>query len=284
MHNKTKSLKIAIRSKPSLKERIDVLLNAYQGEDCYILTAGPSINELAIERLREVLRGKLVIAVKQTFDIIPEHVDFHVINPYNYQIYDFKGTDPVRIIIDGEGSTLKTPNYEPDMAFEIEKTQTGHRDKSLAARKDFSKYELDHNLLRPWGPGIMYEIVLYLPVLFGCKNLFIIGWDLGRPDTEVITRFYKKKSISGFLGHIIYKRYSELTYNRYMKIINVFRTLLSSLGINIRLNEPAITKNEAKFIASSTKSLYEYLTSRNINARIISDTSMVDPIFPRVEL
>lgn len=283
MHKHTKTLLSNLRRENKFENKLGLLKDAYPGEDCYILTGGPSINEIPVDKLLEVTSGKLVIAVKQTYNIIPEAVDFHIINPYNYEPYHFLN-DPVRIRVEIEGSKLKTPQYDPDLTFKIDKKTAGVREVSLASTLNYENYTLENTILRPWGPGIMHELVIYLPILLGCKHVYILGWDLGSPNSEVIDRFYRKNGFLQSVKKLIVTKVSRGFYNRYIMVTNIFRNLLSKLGFKVLLNEPSISEDEAIFIAKSTAKLYQFFKDHELDVKIISSTSMVDDTFPRTTL
>ena len=283
MHKHTETLLASIRRETRLENKLELLKNAYSGEDCYILTGGPSVKEIPVDKLMDATQGKLVIAVKQTYNIVPEAIDFHIINPYNYEPYSFIN-DPVRIRVEIEGSKLKTPQYDPDLTFEIDQKTAGIRNASLASTMDYENYTLENTTLRPWGPGIMHELVVYLPILLGCKRVYIMGWDLGSPNSEVIDRFYGKNRLLQFVEKFIVNKVSRGFYNRYIIVINFFRNLLSKLGFKVLLNEPSISEDEASFIAKSTAKLYQFFMKHGLDVKIISSTSMVDDAFPRTTL
>ena len=132
----------------------------------------------------------------------------------------------------------------------------------------------------------MYEICIYLAIHLGVKKINVLGWDLGSPKTDKISRFYESKnSISDKFKMVFYKS-SPLFYNYVVRIIeNKVNLLKYRLGFKaIVLHKPRITKNEANFIAESTKAFYEWLQSKNIELFIFSSISMVDTIIPRKKL
>ena len=283
MNHKTKLISDQIREKTTLIDQINILKNAYSGEECFILTAGPSLGMIEIDKLREVTRGKLVIAVKQAYNIIPDLVDIHVINPYNYQLYKFIN-DPIKIFVDVKGSTLKSPGYNPDLRFEIDNKAAGIREKSLAFTREYERFEIDSSLLRPWGPGIMHELVIYLPTLFGCKSIKILGWDLGNKGNSIIPHYYETKNIFKISEIIIMKTLPIKYYNIYIRYTNYLRTALFKYNNKIRLNLPGATDNEANFIAASTEKLFKYYLSKNIKFEVISEISMLHDTIPRIRL
>ena len=61
-------LKRKIASLP-LQEKMKVLEDSFQGEDCYILSCGPSLKDYNQEKLKNFLNDKLVFTVKQAQDI-----------------------------------------------------------------------------------------------------------------------------------------------------------------------------------------------------------------------
>ncbi|EIX7200284.1 hypothetical protein MK455_001725, partial [Campylobacter jejuni] len=87
MKNITSELKKQILCCSNLSNKMDLLKNKYKGDICYILTAGPSLNDIDKKNIKSKLRDKLVFSIKQTFNIAPEIVDFHLLNPWNYTLY-----------------------------------------------------------------------------------------------------------------------------------------------------------------------------------------------------
>jgi len=158
-------------------------------------------------------------------------------------------------------------------------------EKSLAASLKYEKYLLTRSLNRPFGPGIMHELGIYLPLLLGCKEINIIGWDLGEPNNNEIKRFYEQRNFGKKMQRLVMDISPDFYNKVYVRIINRVNYLRYLLGDkNVVLNTPGITVGEAKFIAKSTKELYLWLKEKSINLNIISNTSMVDKIVPRKKL
>ena len=59
------------------------LLNRHKGESCLLLTCGPSLNQYPVDTLLEAAKDRVVVAVKQAYDKIPEVVDYHFWNCCN---------------------------------------------------------------------------------------------------------------------------------------------------------------------------------------------------------
>ena len=67
-----------------------MLKDKYEGQECYILTCGPSLKSYNPNFLKEKLKDKLVIAVKQAYNYCPDVVDFHLFNSNNFETYRYK--------------------------------------------------------------------------------------------------------------------------------------------------------------------------------------------------
>lgn len=284
MHSNTRSLKNRLATVVSDSERLRLLKDAYKGEECFILTAGPSLSALDHQKLREVAKEKLVICVKQTYDVMEELCDFHLINSDNYQVYNFSENDQIiKMKVVQENSRQKTPRYKPDVVLKIDQTQAGHRERSLAHTKRFEDHLIEPDTKRPWGPGIMYELGIYLPVLLGCSKITVLGWDMGSRNTDRIERFYEKKGL--FTKLVSYLENEQPRINGYRLF---FRNLLAEklffLNPKAVLNKPLPTKQEAIFISESTPQMYEWLQNSNIELQIISDRSLLAESIPRVTL
>jgi len=250
--------------------------------DFVIITAGPSLKKLCKNELLEFTRDKVIITVKQAIEKLDYLSDIHIINDFNYK-YDKKidsSTYKVKVTLDRPG--LRTPGYNEAVKFFLTKTDT-NIENSLATEMNFHQHGINSTINRPLGPGIMYELAIYIPILFGCQNLFIIGWDIGSRDTDVITRFYQSENIISRTSNFIFKNFPSI-YNRiWVRIRNLISLLLFYLGFKkIRLNDPGYRVNESQLIANSTEKLGEYLKSKNINVFIISDQSLVSEKIPRL--
>tara|TARA_B110000238_G_C16129409_1_gene440716 strand:- start:46 stop:900 length:855 start_codon:yes stop_codon:yes gene_type:complete len=281
MHKKTRLFKEKFIALRTTEEKIKFLKNSFKNEECYILTAGPSINEIEVEHLRKKLKDKLVISVKQTYNLIPELVDFHIINTDNYQVYDFSDNDPIKIKISLRNNAQKTPKYREDLSLFVDNTKTISKEHSLAGLMDFDNYLLDKTDLRPWGPGIMYELGIYLPVLLGCTKVYILGWDLGSKKVDNIKRYYERKSFLKKTENYLKNNHLNF-YNKYfLRFNNHFNNILFYIDNNTVLNKPIVSKNEAVFIQKSTFKMYEWFLSKKIKLFIISSKSMLDKRIPR---
>ena len=156
-----------------------------------------SLNDFSEDELREKLKDKFVIAVKQAFHKVPDMVDMHVFNCNNYEMYDYSSHRPITVgcssmplgvvkqAVWGQETT-------PDLFYRV--ISEGY-DKTLAKTGDFDSFTLDKSLTRPWGPGIMSEIVFHLVEHLGFSSVTTIGWDLEKPGDTHSNHFYGDRDL-----------------------------------------------------------------------------------------
>ena len=220
----TASLKAELGQIDSYEKRVAHLYNKYKGEDCYILSCGPSLNNYSEEYLNKVLKDKLVLCVKTAYNRHRSVTDFHFFNccnlpfgtiakPYHYDYDDHT------IAI----SSSNFPEYarwsirqEYEIFFKIplvndagdplaSATNSLHNPKAhleqsqfVTVSKNFEKYLLSNQFERPVGPGIMYETVFFFAAHLGVKSINTIGWDLDNKvitDREQYNHFYLAKEL-----------------------------------------------------------------------------------------
>ena len=88
----TKELKKNIQKYDSIEERLSLLKDKYVGETAYLISCGPSLNDVDIDVLKSKLKDKLVVCQKQSIDILGADLcDFHIMNTYNVKptLYDY---------------------------------------------------------------------------------------------------------------------------------------------------------------------------------------------------
>ena len=196
-----KDIKHIMRSKlinyKTMQARNDLLANITNQKECVILSCGPSLNDFSEEFLREKLQDKFVIAVKQAFNKVPDMVDMHVFNCNNYELYDYSDNRPV--VVGCSSMPLATTieriwgkDTSLDLFYRV--VSNGY-DNSLAKTRDFANFSLSNTLTRPWGPGIMSEIVLFLVEHMGFSQVTTIGWDLEKPGETKSNHFYGEKRL-----------------------------------------------------------------------------------------
>lgn len=219
--------------------------------DFIILGCGPSLNDFSEDLLRKISKGRTVIAIKQALFKHPTS-DIHVLNTCNMSdytdIYNSKDADE-------NFHTVFQIAY-PEMPFyDITKYDTilpiifvNDFYNSLTVRKDLHTWTFGINpAKRCWGPGLIYETVFYLCQYLGAKNIYTIGWDLGK-DNSGRDHFYD----------------SDICKT---KILNPAQPL-----------EPEETKREVEL----SRLFYEWLKSKGCNLYISSQNSLAHKDIPRI--
>jgi len=182
------NIKKRVQKAGSLNEKISILHNAFKGEECYILGTGPSLGDIEPEVLKEKMKGKLVLSIKQAYDLYADVTDFHFFNcanlpaPKNNLIplhYDYLGDKEIISVASSnyEKGTRWSQLQKSDIFFKIP-IRTEINNEFLCKTKRFDDYLLENTLQRPCGPGIMFETVIYMAVHLGVSKITAIGYDL----------------------------------------------------------------------------------------------------------
>jgi hypothetical protein len=171
------------------KEKLILLKNSFKGEKCYVLSCGPTLTDHSHEKVTKLLQNNLTISIKQAYDLFTPFTDFHVYNCANYKNYDYSQKRPVVV----EASTTPFKLGECDLKFFIKERDFNN---SLTAKKNFDDWTFDNQgMLRPFGPGIMYETVFYLLKHLGVSEIITIGWDNKLLDAPADKQhFYDKEN------------------------------------------------------------------------------------------
>ena len=263
MHKNTYNLIDNILQYEDIPDRLKVLKDTYKDETCYIVSAGPSLKNYTQEYLKEKLNDKLVISIKQSFNILREVVDFHVLNFTNFQPYNYDGTNnivvwevfeqfhPEMILKNNLKCELMLPvtgNHERDIVKRINESQAG--------KLSFDDFTLDKTIQRMYGPGIMYEVVIHLALHLGVKEIKTIGWDIG--------------DVSKFKQDNLYEDvWQDHAYDGYD---------------NIQYAKTPMNYHEVNTVVKSVKYLSEWLKSKGVDFEIISDRNPAHESVKRGEL
>lgn len=161
----------AMKQIPNQVDKVELLKDSFKGESCYILSCGPSLTENDEDKVRSILSNNLTISIKQAYDLYADLTDFHVYNCGNFKNYDYTSRRPLVV----EASTVPYKLGDCDLNFFIQERDF---EKSISALENQDDWTYDKNpLLRPYGPGIMYEAVFYLLQHLGVAEVVTIGWD-----------------------------------------------------------------------------------------------------------
>lgn len=182
--SKTQLLKKRIQNVP-LKRKMEILKDAFKGEDCYLLNCGPSLKDYDKDKLKEFLKDKLVLSVKQAYEEFSEVTDFHFFNCSNLPSPETPFDPHYRY--DDHTISVGSSNYDQflrwsplqrsDVFFKIP-IRTEINNEFLVRTGKIDEFLIDNNLTRPCGPGIMYETVTFMAIHLGIKSMTCIGWDL----------------------------------------------------------------------------------------------------------
>ncbi|MGK7893749.1 MAG: hypothetical protein AB4372_09015, partial [Xenococcus sp. (in: cyanobacteria)] len=139
-----------------------------------------------------------------------------------------------------------------------------------------------NNIERPWGPGIILELGIYIAIHLGTKDIFLISYDLADPNQyhERLSKFSDKKNI------VLRKK---TTRNRILDKINkrfypYINNIKYHLGMPYNVIKDPLPKDENRILVDSSKNLFLWLKSQNISLSVCSDQSYVSNLVPRLTI
>ena len=252
---KINHLKRVISSTSDLKEKMDILENSFEGETCYILNCGPSLNDVDENEFRQFLKDKNVLSIKQAYNKFAKETDFHFFNCSNLP-HDERSYLPQHYKYNNNTIAIASSNYDLGARWhKIQKTdiffkipiRTEINNEFVSVTKAFDEFIISDNLVRPCGPGIMYETVIYMAMHLGFKKIIAIGWDLSQdsPSEDNYEHFYgSTKSL---------------------------------------INRGDILPWEIEVTRNATKELFYWLKDKGIELELLSDKSKLYENIPRVK-
>lgn len=188
---RAKFVKQVVSGDVSQTEKIEFLKDLFKGETAYVLSCGPTLTDHDPQKIRDLLKENLGVSIKQSFDLFGEGIDFHIYNCANFKEYDYSENKPVVI----EAATTPYRLGDCDLKFFIQERDF---DKSVAATGDFDSWTFEKQpLLRPYGPGIMYEVVFYTLQHLGVSEVITIGWDNKLVEGDASQQHFYDKKDSG---------------------------------------------------------------------------------------
>tara|TARA_R110000796_G_scaffold8846_2_gene30074 strand:+ start:1282 stop:2103 length:822 start_codon:yes stop_codon:yes gene_type:complete len=273
MNSRTQELKNKVLSYDEPEKRLSVLKDAYKGETAYIIAGGPSLKNYSNEYLKEALKDKLVLSIKQAYDLLRDETDFHILNFTNFREYDWTGNKSIvlwEIFEQFHYEMIEQNNMECDLVLPVYRNNqhTGGGvgpDKmiySVAEKGDFEHLKLDHpevGMNQPWGPGIMYEICIPLAMHLGCSKIISVGWDIG--DLNSFSNGVEDDTQRVFQEHFYGDEHKKIVYAK------------TSMG-----------PREITSVAKSTEGMFKWLKENNIDWELASDRNPGYNKIPRVTL
>jgi len=264
MHKDTPYLRSIMLQHEDISDRLAQLKNSYEGETCYIVSSGPSLKNFEEDYLRNKLKDELVISVKQSMNLLKGIADFHVLNFTNFEPYDYSDSHntivtwevfeqyhPQMILDNNFKCELMLPvvgNHESDLVKRINESQAG--------TESFDDWTLDKTMNRMYGPGIMYEVVIHLALYLGVKEIRTIGWDIG--------------DVSKFKQDDLYE--------------DVWQDHSYDGSDNIKYAKTPMNYHEVNTVVKSVKYLSEWLKTKGVDFKIISDRNPAHKSIERIQL
>lgn len=230
-------------------EKIKLLYKLFEGEKAIIISCGPSLNKQNFEKIKKLSKDHVVISIKQAFNLFKEITDFHIFNCANIVKYDYSKYKPIII----EASSAFNDINKSDIAFKIIERDLN---KSLVVQKNFDDWKISKQALtRPFGPGIMYELVFFLVEHMGFSEVLTIGWDNKLINkTSENQHFYQEKDL--------------IIFNDISKINNNYKNL----------------KQEEQLTIKAISDWYKWLQQNGCTLKICSSTNPAPPYIERVIL
>ena len=271
MHKNTPIIKQEMLFLDDSYERLKLLKNKYKDETAYIITCGPSLKNYNQDKLKEFLKDKFVLGVKQSYDILEDVIDIHLLNFCNFKPYQYKNIENTIIswivYMQDQPHYIIQNNIPCDFMMPLCRNHGSHEN-TIAAKKDFESLLIDNSFARPWGSGIMYESALPIALYCGVKNIITIGWDIG----DINKKDQGKEKIKYDHFYAEGKDGEKTQYDN----INVFKAPVGgSSGMSF---------NETKMVVDSTEDLYKFLQNIDVELSIVSNVNPSHKSIPRIEI
>ncbi len=297
MLKRTGELKCALQNCKTLGEKLQHLENVFSGETAYIVTCGPTLGALDHPRLKKKLENKLVIAVKQAFDVVREAADFHVFNWVSLKPYDYrKAPNVIRLTLRDTPNQSLCGNPEEIACLLDPHTYPSSESAGIPIAKtlDFSQYLFSKSELRSWGPGVMYEAVFFLALHLGVKKCVTIAWDLPAPE-KPYEHFYPEKKdwtlldralckSAGLLDRILMKkrRLEEKECGHRPGALSL-RTR-TEVALGRLLNPPCPYAGELEDLQHSARFIHQWLGGQGVEYSALTNYEHLPSEIPRVRL
>ena len=252
MKSITPELKNHIQKLDSIQERLEFLKDKYKDETAYIVTCGPSLKKHDINELRKKLKNKLVISIKQAYNVVKNETDFHILNTWNLSEYNWLDNSIVywslaKSYANEQLQRILDMKAPIDLFIPVINPPYINYNQTVQATCNFDDfYMMETHTEVKLGIGMMYEMAIPLSLLLGCKKMVMIGWDLGDPKTSTTNwnHFYNTK-----IGKVTGPEPGEIS----QKI-------------------------------ESTNKLYDWFAEKGIEVKLISDQSFISNKFERIQL
>lgn len=224
---------------------------AFKGKECLVVSCGPSLKSVDINKLKDICKDRVVIAIKQAYGIMPELVDFHVFNCNTFTSFEKnKNTVTIACSSDTESNIRRAAwgNHKVDIFL---RNKSGVPiEETLAYKGNYDDWEYEKTIDRPAGPAIIHEVVVNMLSLFEVSKVYFFGWDLASPEdvkNNKYTHFYRDLSIP-----------------------------LKKVGY--------ANPKSFDLLIKTSYNLYEWFGEKGISMEIVSDISLLDDRIPRKQI
>ena len=270
MRKNTPNIKQKMLSLDDSFERLKLLKDQYKGETAYIVATGPSLGNYDKDKLKTFLKDKFVLGIKQSYDLLEDIVDIHLLNFCNYKHFQYKNIEKTIIswivYMQNQPYYILQNNIPCDFMMPLSRNHAGFEN-TIAAVKDFESLLIEKSFQRPWGSGIMYESGIPLALYCGCKKIVTLGWDIGSINPED----YGKKHVKYDHFYAEGKDGEKPEYGENILSLPIG----GSTGMGFE---------ETKIVIDSTEDLYKFLQSINVELNIVSDRNPAHKSIPRIQI
>lgn len=262
------------------EDPINLLENYLEGRSVLVISAGPSAARWRDVYEQEKHKNPIVVCVKDTLKEVEDICDIHFLNSAN--LVRYKTYDSVLSIMTDNGP--HTPIFgKYDVRFKVLYELIGNVNYSLASSNNYECFTLSNTgIYRPFGPGIMYESVLYTLVHLGVNEIVCIGWDIA-DEKGGNTHFYDDSNIA-IDDDYLKQRVSvqnikhNLSKLGLLKAAYMIRGAIKTLYCGIKyyggykINQASMMPGEAELVSKSLPSLKTWLHSCGVTIKIISNS------------
>mgnify|MGYP006105948617 CR=1 FL=1 len=230
---------------------IESIHNKFKGETAIVLGCSPFLSDYDDSLMMELLSAHRVIAIKQSYNLFNNFVDIHAYNCCNMESYVYGEKKPMIV----EASSLAPSNNPFDLYFHIKERDKGRSLSAICANegthRELDKWVLseERNLiksawngcdirLRPYGPGIMSELIFYMCEHLGFSRIILIGCDNESSGNK--THFYRDENNK--CNKISNDPHSSAPWmnfneekNMHLRLMNSWNDWFSNKGVSLEL-------------------------------------------------
>lgn len=274
MRSETASLKQHIALSNDLFEKLEILHNAFPGQTAYIVTCGPSLLQYDAIELKSFLSDKLVFSIKQAYQLLQNETDFHILHHSHIQRYSYPDKKTI-VVNEDEGHSFVPADL-------LLPKDSSNLYASISLSRRFEEYRLDVNPVRPCGPGILYEVALYLALHIGAANVVIVGWDL-YSSPEQLSELRQGRVSQTHFYEVNSRRYEESSA-RDQAITELSQRLRRFKDGEVINALGAIPVDDIVFTAVGSRFFAGWLESQGTRVYTTTDSPNVSRTIPRVDV